>query len=54
MDYYSVGGGFVESGQDIKFKKSQSKTEDKNPYKFHFDSAQQLSDLCKKHNLNIS
>ena len=48
--YYSIGGGFVISEDDIDKKESSSTVEVPYP----FSSADELMALCKKHSLKIS
>ena len=55
-DYYSIGGGFVLSEEEIK----QTKSDDgflhsgKNELPYPFDSWEELYDICMKENLKIS
>ncbi len=49
--YYSVGGGFVQSEQDIG-SNQPAEPEVKVPYPF--DNAAELLDLCRQHNLTIA
>jgi L-serine dehydratase len=49
--YYSVGGGFVI---DDSAKGSDYLTEDPRTFAYPFESANQLLELCREHNLSIS
>ncbi len=53
-EYYSVGGGFVEIGEEIECKKEEYKN--KNITKevpYNFKSWQELSEICRKTNKEI-
>ncbi len=50
--YYSIGGGFVVEEGDAE--KDKLHASDKTKIPFHFDSMQNLLDICKQNNLSIS
>lgn len=49
--YYSVGGGFIVGEQTAQ---ADAVTEDPRPEDYKFDSAAQLLEICKKHNISVS
>lgn len=50
-EYYSVGGGFVEIGEDIKNKNTKGKDNVKVPYDFNTWS--ELEEICKKNKKEV-
>lgn len=50
--YYSTGGGFVSSEDEIKSGKTG--TQNEKELRFDFDSAAHLAELCKVHNKTIA
>lgn len=50
--YYSTGGGFVSTQEELMSATNSKK--DENELEFDFDSAQRLAELCKVHNKTIA
>ncbi len=50
--YYSTGGGFIYTEEELKHKKIDSVKSGHSP--FDFSSAQELLDLCEKHHTHIA
>lgn len=50
--YYSTGGGFIYTQEELKDKKSSNTLSKHTP--FDFDSAQELASLCQEHQSDIA
>lgn len=50
--YYSTGGGFVSTEEELRNKTDNAMSDKK--LKFDFDSASRLAELCDVHNMSIS
>lgn len=51
--YYSTGGGFVYTAQELKNSANDQDSQDDNS-EFDFNNAQELAELCKTHNKTIA
>lgn len=49
--YFSIGGGFIKDSDELE---AGAHLDEKPVFLYDFNSAEQLADLCHKHNLNIA
>lgn len=49
--YFSIGGGFIKDSDELEASENH---DEKQAFIYDFNSAEQLSELCQKHDLNIA